>query len=404
MPSKSNIFVTIARVALQLALLFLPLYYLRFQFLGLPSNVIEVLVFVSLLAALVAYFTKAIPKLWFPNLYPVLLILIGVGIGSKVSLDHRVALGILKSWFLVPIIVYYLLVNLFVAEELPRFYILLFINTMAVSVYALFQYAGVIPLLSNQANLTDYLTQHRAIGFYESPNYLAMYLVPLVLLLSGFWAFTESAKWRYWLIALVAPISAIFLSGSRAGYTALIIGLLFLIVYKARLIKRFPVATASGLVILAVLLTVTLSSTGGQSLRIYIWQHALQFIGEHPIFGIGPGQFQLYFQKNVPIDDLYVQALPYALHPHNIFLNYWLSTGIIGLSGFVWMLSVMAYRAFSRISTNKLVLSSCIAALLGIIVHGLFDSTYFKNDLAIIFWMIAAFISLASRFEKNSQV
>ena len=70
-------------------------------------------------------------------------------------------------------------------------------------------------------------------------------------------------------------------------------------------------------------------------------------IEKNPLFGIGPGNFQnkyLEYQKYFP---------PYlewsAPQPHNIFLAFWLESGLLGLAGFV----IIAFCIFSAIIKKR---------------------------------------------------
>src|ERR1019366_6675324 len=82
----------------------LPIYYFRFQVLGLPTNPIELLVLLLFIMTLVTA-SKAIigsPLLkdygWLIGL-----LLLGILIGCLISPDKRVGFGILKGWFVIPL-------------------------------------------------------------------------------------------------------------------------------------------------------------------------------------------------------------------------------------------------------------------------------------------------------------
>ncbi len=38
----------------------------------------------------------------------------------------------------------------------------------------------------------------------------------------------------------------------------------------------------------------------------------------------------------------------------------------------------------TRVSSLRL----CLAAMVAVLIHGLVDTTYFKNDLALLFWLV----------------
>ncbi|PIR77413.1 MAG: hypothetical protein COU30_02580 [Candidatus Magasanikbacteria bacterium CG10_big_fil_rev_8_21_14_0_10_38_6] len=99
-------------------------------------------------------------------------------------------------------------------------------------------------------------------------------------------------------------------------------------------------------------------------------------------------------------------------HPHNLFLTIWVNTGLIGLIGFVWVL-VWFYRVgLSFImkhkkkdistNTNHLLVLFLLATMTSILVTGLVDSPYIKNDYSLLFWFLVAGMVLATTQEKKS--
>ena len=129
-----------------------------------------------------------------------------------------------------------------------------------------------------------------------------------------------------------------------------------------------------------------------------IWRAAWMIGKDHPIFGIGPGNFLKYYldyQKR--FSEPYLEwAVP---EPHNIFLAFWLEAGILGLSGFALLLywffkkGIFEYKkarpGSARHGSKDISATILLISLMAyILIHGLFDTTYWKNDLAIMFWVI----------------
>jgi len=84
------------------------------------------------------------------------------------------------------------------------------------------------------------------------------------------------------------------------------------------------------------------------------------------------------------------------LHPHNLYLAMWLNLGIVGLVSFIYIIAATVSRFFvgfkgvldeKLFGTLKLRLI-LFAMLLIVLIHGLFDTPFFKNDLALLFWVI----------------
>ncbi|OGI21597.1 MAG: hypothetical protein A3J06_01000 [Candidatus Moranbacteria bacterium RIFCSPLOWO2_02_FULL_48_19] len=105
------------------------------------------------------------------------------------------------------------------------------------------------------------------------------------------------------------------------------------------------------------------------------------------LFGIGLGRFQevyLEYQKYFPP---YLEwAVP---QPHNLYLAVWLQTGLLGLIGFILLVS----RAIILLIKNKSRESALLLGLLTLyLIYGLFDTPFFKTDLAFSFWLVIALI------------
>ncbi len=379
---------TSKRLAHYLALaivVLLPLYYLRFNIGGLPTNFIEILIGLLLVLTLGSY-----QRLSLPNAWPIGLIVVGVVLASFFALDTRVAFGIVKGWFVIPIIYYSCVTTIFPPNQRQVFIKPALISLVLVSLYAIGQRFGLIPLLSYQLpEATQYLDQGRAVGFFESPNFLAMYLVPLTLVTGGYLVLTKNFRWLAW---LVLPLVAIVLSQSQAGWLAIGAGLVWLCLWRSSTslapsrVKLIGVGVGTAVLLLA------LWKWADDSARLLIWQNAWQMVKDHPLLGIGPGQFQANFLLLGDQSGQFAAVLPYALHPHNLFLNVYLSTGLLGLIGSVWFLAGLGKEFFRNAARSPLALAAT-SALVAVLVHGLFDSTIFKNDLAIIFWLLVFLVS-----------
>lgn len=355
----------------------LPLYYFRLTLGPIPTNLIEILILLLLVATV-----WSARRLVLPYWQPILIIGVGVAIASVTALDQRVAWGIVKGWFVLPIIYYSCLATLFTGSERTQLVRPLTISVFLVSVYALGQWLGVIGLLAHQgAAAQQYVDQGRAIGFFESPNFLAMYLAPLTLLTGGYLYLSKQYRDLSWLIL---PVIVIGLSQSLGGWLALLAGAGFVWLTLGE--RRPKLIWLTFCLVGAIFLA--LNSLTDNSQRLLIWENALKIIGQHSLLGIGPGQFPAQFAALNDGSVLFSSTLPYALHPHNIFLNFWLSAGIAGLIGFTKLL-VQVFR--SGVASPLAI--GALAGLVAIIVHGLFDSTYFKNDLAIIFWLLVFLLS-----------
>jgi O-antigen ligase len=133
--------------------------------------------------------------------------------------------------------------------------------------------------------------------------------------------------------------------------------------------------------------------------REHLWQATLRMLQDHPILGTGLYGFRRSIQPYR--GGVYQEDLTY---PHNIVLNMWTETGLLGLAAFLWLL-VQTFRVSWRGWTSgparwRAIQLGIVLAIVAIIVHGLVDVPYFKNDLALEFW---TFLGLAWAGERAAK-
>ena len=84
------------------------------------------------------------------------------------------------------------------------------------------------------------------------------------------------------------------------------------------------------------------------------------------------------------------------LYPHNLLLAVWVELGLAGLLIFLTILYQFFRACFSPPHGGRGnargwgLRAGLVVALSVILIHGLVDVPYFKNDLAMLFWVIVA--------------
>ncbi len=292
---------------------------------------------------------------------------------------------------------------------------------------------------------------------YGSPDNLALLLdraipVAVVLGLLGLSArrAARASLLSYLPWLAVAPMAvALLLSNSRGGIiVAVAAAVAALLLWRARTdgramswSPRARALAAGGLAaVLAVAGLALLAIYHGHSgsRRLLVWKSALAMIHDHPLLGVGPDNFlYYYFDPRTGIDHTHpgarsclpgslsiVNALPKHYmdpqawqepclsHPHNIVLDLWLSTGLLGL---VAMLAVIfiagryAWRSWRALQTSpatpasmgagqdttppQAVLIASVVVVGATVAHGLVDNSLFLPDLAVDFWLAIALIT-----------
>ncbi|MEK7211518.1 MAG: O-antigen ligase family protein, partial [Patescibacteria group bacterium] len=121
--------------------------------------------------------------------------------------------------------------------------------------------------------------------------------------------------------------------------------------------------------------------------RQTIWGETWQMLKDNPLLGAGLAGYQTVFAP-------YHQAkgIEIFMYPHNIFFNFWSELGMLGLLGFIWMIVEWFKKTISNFQfpISRPFTIAVLSSMIVILVHGLVDVPYFKNDLAFLFWIIFA--------------
>ena len=83
-------------------------------------------------------------------------------------------------------------------------------------------------------------------------------------------------------------------------------------------------------------------------------------------------------------------------------LNFWTEIGLFGAGIFMAIFGYLVYLAFKIRRINILLSAVLLAILTAIFVHGLVDVPYFKNDLALLFWILTTYVLLSLQSSNNA--
>lgn len=125
--------------------------------------------------------------------------------------------------------------------------------------------------------------------------------------------------------------------------------------------------------------------------RVYLMQTAVQIIKEKPLLGIGLGNWgKIYherFEADNPNHEINIQS------PHNIYLQVWNETGIIGLIGFLTLIGFQLKTLF--VSLRRFYhhqpygfpwLIGLFMPVFAIFLFGLFDYDFFSRHMMHLYW------------------
>ena len=384
------------RFIIYLAILLLPLYLIRFKIGWIPFNISEIMIYLLFVVWLVTLEFKLKVRLGDKSwLYPVLLIFFGLTLSTLVSSDLSISAGIWKGWFLAPLMFSLVVVNSIENKgQIRNIFSFLTLSGVVVSLIALFYY------------FTNDLTyDNRLRAFYLSPNHLSMYLSPILIL--SFYLYSSCKKNIYKTLLFFAQfliLMVIYLTYSYGAWLALL-ATLFFVLFFAKNKKKLLSVVSFFILILILFCIFQIGNQKFQGIfdlsypafgsRIVIWQSAWEIIKDYPMLGIGPGMFQKYYLDYQVMFEPYPEwAVP---QPHNLFLAFWLQTGLLGLIGFIWL--IIKFFRTSFLKKQDPLFMILLAVMVYILVHGLIDTPVWKNDLAILFGLT---ISLCYRADRLS--
>tara|TARA_Y100000031_G_C8210593_1_gene380716 strand:+ start:29 stop:1273 length:1245 start_codon:yes stop_codon:yes gene_type:complete len=278
---------------------------------------------------------------------------------------------------------------------------------LLISIYAIYQYfwgyqhtllylkkiQSSFLLTSSYAR--DILVAKRAIGTFPSPNLLGGYLT--IILFLTLHRFQRSRAY------IILPITfALLLTKSLGAAISLILTLILAsFFFYNSLKKRKLLLIALSIFIIIALIFITLSRwdriidldnpQNSISQRLLYWKTASGIIKEHPVFGVGPGNFQdvfLQYKQGTGTDSRYA---------HNIFLHMWSETGILGVSGILYLIIIFLKKCAIKYEYRFISLG-----VIAFLLHNLIDNSYFIPQTGIFFWiMIAIVLSQVSDLAKK---
>jgi O-antigen ligase len=366
-------------------------YVLRGQVLGIPFTALEL----AIVATLVSYVVEKLragerfpdPRR-LPYAWPLALLLVASTVAVAVAPDVRAAAGIWKAYFLEPMLFAYVLADVLRAPwELEKMVAGFFWSGILVSVFEIlaFLYAFGVGY--------QHLVDAPVVVIYFSPNATGLFLGPLLAMAAAFILFGHRSERIRAIFFSAWALPALVLSFSRGAWLALVAALLFLAwQHRARLpmLAGVGLLAASSLLVPAVRQRIehVLNPTdplNSVNLRGNLWRATLQMQSDprNALLGTGLSGFK---EGIKPYRDFagYSEDL---IYPHDIFLNFWTETGLLGLAAFLWLAVDWTRRTWRTLAARGALRPYFLAVAAGsiaILVHGLIDVPFFKNDLAFL--------------------
>jgi O-antigen ligase len=415
------------RLALAIFVALLPIYVLRFSIplpmeplAALPSTLLEVLFGILFLGWLMTKLksdqskNKKLKKISLQTwIFGLTLLMLGATIGVSISATPLAALGLWRAYFLEPFLFFIIFIDV-VRDAATRRLVLAALGSTVIAV-------GIIAAIQK---ITGWwipnpvwvpLATRRVTAFYGYPNAIGLMAAPITMLMTA-WCFNSARRIKKisdiilpifaGLAALLGMLAIIFAVSEGA-----MIGLLAGLIIFSLLTKPLRPFALGAIVVACVVIIAYAPLRNYVSLKIstrddswsvrkIVWSESVDMLADRPIFGAGLSGYQSALAPYHQAD--YIEIFMY---PHNIALNFWTETGLIGLIGFLTLVIVFF------VVTIKLIIAhpkewlpiALTAAMIVLLVHGLVDVPYFKNDLAMLFFVLLG-LAESMRHASSSQL
>ena len=414
-----------AVLATALVVAFLPSYLIRFDLGPVPFTLLEIMVLL-LFAAWTAKQKNNMPSaiktlgstrwLWLIAAW-----LVFATISLFISPDFRSASGIWKSYFIEPILFLLILTN--VAKEkkdLELIFYAIGFSALYISAFAIYQkFTGfAIPNPIWQAEET-----RRVTSFYGYPNAVGLYLAPVITLYAGWLINKFSApggsamakpsgqvsNFKFQILffqfsVIVTSAAAVIFARSEGAYAGILCGLFFLGIMTKRL--RWPTVALASLLVIFIFAVpqfknyvwqqISFQNDSGK-VRISQWQETWEMLKDRPLQGAGLAGYQ---ETLAPYHK--AKHIEIYLYPHNLFLNFWSELSLGGLIVFLLIVIKFFKDNIKNFLTSRYPLFiTLLAIMVTLLVHGLVDVPYFKNDLSVFFWLSIGLSLIAPKISSS---
>jgi putative inorganic carbon (hco3(-)) transporter len=383
-----------------------PAYTVRWKIAFYPTTLLEIAILATVAVfAFEAWRLRERPAWRSPFTIPAGIFLLAGAISVLAAPDRRAALGIYRAYLVEPVAFFLVLSTILRTWR------------QALAVLSGLAIAGLILGVANSFVVLDAIRHHTLnpavtgpVVIYANANDVALFLVPLIAVAASLALHASEDRERLFSGGfLVVAVAATLLSLSRGGYLALAA-----VAIGLALSHRRRWWLLGGVVVVGVILVlippitrriaveVNFSNSSNTLVsRFELWRVSLQMLQHHIPLGAGLSGFA---QTIAPYwNPTHIDRF---IYPHNIVLTFWSETGLLGLAAFAWIMFTgfaNSWRGWRQGASEWRPLQlGIVLALVAVVVHGMVDVPYFKNDLALEFWALMGLAWAGNRWGLNA--
>jgi len=244
----------------------------------------------------------------------------------------------------------------------------------------------------------------RLYSTFDNPNVYGTYLLLAIPLTAACVIYVKNIFLKICALGISGMLVLNLLATySRGCYVALAIGIavFVLIINKQLIILLIPAMFASLFVLPASvvnrLFSIVNFADTSTAYRLNIWRGTLRMLGDFWPVGVGQGEYAFN-----SVYMYYSLGAIFTPHSHNLFLQIFAETGIVGIFMFIGVLACFfrAQANFLRRVTEfrlRVMSAAMVAAVTGFLVQGVFDYAFYNYRVMLAFYL---FIGLGIAFTR----
>ncbi len=280
--------------------------------------------------------------------------------------------------------------------------------------YGCYQRVIGVEVVENQVDLTLDLNKDmpgRVYSSFDNPNNFAELLVLTIPFFIAMFLNAKTGKGKLLSIIGVLPaILAIGMTYSRSSWIGLVLAILVFVAFKNW--RVLPIVIILGLLAIPILpqsilnriLTIGNLKDSSTSYRFLIFALFFDMLRDVWVKGIGLGSDVVFIAV-----ESYKQLVNghYPVHAHNNYIQIVAEMGVLGLISYLALIFNTLKRGIKSAAgrylpkTMKNFVIAGISSMVGILVIGIVEYTWFYPRVMFVFWLVFAFTVAAFRMGNN---
>lgn len=401
-----KIFNKIMHFLIFLYIIVLPLFYEKLKIWRIPISGDLILALLFGLYFIKVLFSKEERKKFFKSVYEFfnepltifMAVLFGMMIVSILYAKDKSLAGN-ESFRFASYILLYFIVKYALNEKINNAILKVFIILSAVvGLFGILQFFTNIGLDKKFIANYNFGASKRIASVFDNPDNFGAFIIiaifPVIML-----AIYEKNKIKKIVLSLVGLLLLINipLTGSRNAYLGFIIGSIVLCIFASWKVLFVLLGAGIPSMLIPQIRTrlLQLGSSSETISRIKIWKTALMMIKEHPLLGVGNGNFVSYYDAyTAKYKDLYIWE-HFRYPSHNSYLKVESELGIVGIISFLGILILGLRKIFRFIKTTdnkyyKYFYTGFLASSISFYFMNLADNLFFVPKTTAYFWLLLA--------------